>query len=340
MVTSLAALGIGPGDEVLIPPYTFIATVNAVLLHHALPVFVDSDPATAQMDVTKMEERMTENTRCILPVHYGGASCDMDRLMAIAGTHNLHVVEDACQAHTGEWNGQRLGTFGDTGCFSFQNSKLLTSGDGGALVTDNESVYHRAQAFHNNSNGRFEHDGNFTANGANFRMTQFQGALLQQQLKRLDRQSRRRESNAARLDKLLSEVDGITPKRKLKGTTRHGCFLYVFDYDPEKFAGMDKTTFRKSIAAEGIPVSPGYAALNQEPWVDQFLSARGFRRIYGERRLKQWRSENELPANDRMIETTCRLKQTVLLAEPEDMQKVAAAFHRVQQHAEAIMKVK
>ena len=340
MITSLAALGLGPGDEVLLPPYTFIATVNAVLLHHALPVFVDSEAATAQMDVAKIEPRVNENTRCILPVHYGGASCDMDQLIDIAHQHDLKVVEDACQAHTGEWNGRRLGTFGDTGCFSFQNSKLLTSGDGGALVTNNEALYHRAQAFHNNSNGRFDHDGKFTANGGNFRMTQFQGALLQEQLKRLDQQARRREANAAYLDTLLSHVDGIYPKKRLKGTTRHGCFLYVFDYDPDKFAGMDKTSFRKAVAAEGVPVSPGYSALNKQPWVEQFLSARGFRRIYGEQRLRQWRDENELPENDRMIETTCRLTHTVLLAERKDMESVAAAFHRVQQNAGAIAKAK
>src|SRR5436190_1116908 len=123
LITAFAALDLGPGDEVLVPPYTFIATVNAVMVHHALPVFVDSDPATAQIDPAKIAERVTGDTRRVVPVHLGGASCDMDQLLKIAKDQNLAVVEDSCQTHTGEWKGKRLGGFGDAGCYSFQNSK-------------------------------------------------------------------------------------------------------------------------------------------------------------------------------------------------------------------------
>jgi dTDP-4-amino-4,6-dideoxygalactose transaminase len=333
LITSLGALGIGAGDEVLLPPYTFVATVNCVLLLHALPVFVDSDPTTAQMDTRKIEERINANTRCLLPVHYGGYSCDMDQVMAIARRRNLSVVEDACQSHAGEWKGRRLGTIGDTGCYSFQNSKMLTCGDGGALVTNDEKLYFRAQAFHNNGNAKFKHDGGFTANGGNFRLTQFQGALLLEQLKRFEEQARRREANLNSLNKLLAGIDGIEPKKALAGTTRHGSYLYVFSYEPEKFAGMDKDTFRAAVAAEGVPVDDGYSALNKAPWVERFLSARGFRRIYGEARLRQWREENQLPANDAMIPHTCRLTHQILLAPPEEMEKIALAFERVQRHA-------
>ena len=338
LVTALAALEVGPGDEVLVPPYTFIATVNCVLLHHALPVFVDSDPATAQIDPEKIESRLTGATRCVLPVHLGGASCDMDRLMNIARRRNLLVVEDACQCHTGEWAGKRLGGIGDAGCFSFQNSKNLTSGEGGAVIANDEPVYHRAQAFHNNGNGRFADAGGFTANGANFRLGEFQGALLLQQLQRLEEQSRRREANAAYLDALLSEIDGVAPKKKLPGTTRHGYHLYIFDYDSQAFAGMSKDRFRAALQAEGIPVSGGYAATNKMPWVEQFLNARGFQRIYGRKRLDRWRDENQLPANDRMIDTTCWISQNFLLAEKTEIELIAAAIRRVQQHADAIAK--
>lgn len=338
LITSLAALGIGPGDEVLVPPYTFIATINAVLLHHALPVFVDSDPATAQIDVANIEPRINGNTRCLLPVHLGGASCDIDRLMQIADRRGLSVVEDSCQTHTGEWNGRRLGTFGDAGCFSFQNSKNLTSGEGGALVTNDESLYQRARAFHTNGNGHFDADGVFTGSAGNFRLTEFQGALLLEQYQRLEEQSRRREANAAYLDKLLGEIDGIGPKQKLAGTTRHGYHLYIFDFQPEAFAGMTKSRFRSALAAEGVPVSGGYDATNKMPWVEPFLQARGFQRIYGKKRLDRWREENQLPANDRMIETTCWLSQNILLAEKEDFDLIAAAIRRIQHHASAITK--
>lgn len=338
LITALAALEIGPGDEVLVPPYTFIASVNCILLHHALPVFVDSDPSTAQIDVAQIEPRINGDTRCLLPVHLGGASCDMDALVQVAGKHRLPIVEDSCQSHTGEWKGKRLGSFGDAGCYSFQNSKNLTSGEGGALVTEREDLYHRAQAYHSNGNGHFDHGGHFTANGANLRLTEFQGALLTQQLRRLEQQSRRREQNAAYLDSLLADVDGVTPKKKLSGTTRHGYHLYVFDYDPAAFAGMTKDQFRAALGAEGIPVSGGYRATNKMPWVEQMLQARGFQRIYGQSRLNRWREENHLPANDRMLDTTCWLSQYLLLAEKEDMELIAAAMRRVQKHAATIAK--
>src|SRR5690606_19457389 len=178
LVTALAALDVGPGDEVLVPPYTFIATINAVLAHHALPVFVDSDPETALMDPGQIEQHINENTRAIIPVHIAGAPCEMDRIMEIARRHDLKVVEDACQAHTAAWKGKRVGSIGDAGCFSVQNSKNITSGEGGAVTTRDEALYANAQAYQNQGLGRLKSDGKRTSNGANLRLTEFQGALL------------------------------------------------------------------------------------------------------------------------------------------------------------------
>ncbi len=336
LITALAALEIGPGDEVLIPPYTFIATVNAVMLHHALPVFVDSDPATAQIDPARVAERVNGDTRCIVPVHLGGTCCDMDALLAIAREKNLAVVEDSCQTHTGEWNGKRLGTLGDAGCYSFQNSKNITSGEGGAMVTPREDVYARANAFQNQGGGKVPTDGRFTANGGNFRLTNFQGAILNQQLARLEEQSRLREANADYLAKVMLDVGGVNAKKKLPGATRHGYHLFVFEYDPQQFAGMNKSRFLKALAAEGIPAAGGYAALNKAPWVEQMLASRGFRRIYGEARLNRWRQENVLPANDRMLETTCWFTQNVLLTDRSEMDRIGEALKRIRQHASAI----
>lgn len=338
LITAFAALDIGPGDEVLIPPYTFIATVNAVMLHHALPVFVDSDPATAQIDPAKIAERVNGDTRCVVPVHLGGASCDIEQVLQIAKDKKLSVVEDSCQTHTGEWKGKRLGTFGDAGCYSFQNSKNITSGEGGAMVTPRADVYARANAYQNQGGGKLPNDGKFTTNGANFRLTNFQGVILSEQLKRLDEQSRVREANADYLSKLMQEVGGVGAKKKLAGTTRHGYHLFVFDYDPQQFAGMKKATFLKALSAEGVPAAGGYTALNKGPWVDKMLASRGFKRIYGDARLKKWREENVLAANDRMIENTCWFGQNVLLADRREMDRIADALKRIKQHATAIAK--
>lgn len=333
LVSALAALEIGPGDEVLVPPYTFIATINSVLVHHALPVFTDTDPDTGLMDAGTIEDRINGNTRAILPVHIAGAPCDMDRILAIAQARGLRVVEDACQAHTAAWNGRRVGSLGDAGCFSFQNSKNITSGDGGALTTNDRMIYARAQAFHNNGNSPVKDDGVRTSNGINLRLTEFQGVLLLAQLTRNEMFTRRREENGAYLNQLLEAIPGVRPKRTYAGTTRHGWHLYMFDFDRDEFAGMSKSLFLKALTAEGIPASGGYSALNKQPFVEQFLTSRGFQRIYSAKRLQEYRDRNECPGNERTIENTCWLTQNILLGERRDMELIAEAIGRIREHA-------
>jgi dTDP-4-amino-4,6-dideoxygalactose transaminase len=140
LFTSLNALDVGPGDEVIVPPYTFVATINAVFLQHALPVYVDTDRKTFQIDADKIEAAITPRTRCILPVHLGGNPVNLDKILAIAKKHNLRVLEDACQAHLAEWRGKKVGTLGDLGCFSFQASKNLNCGEGGAILSNSTEL--------------------------------------------------------------------------------------------------------------------------------------------------------------------------------------------------------
>ena len=154
LFASLAALGIGPGDEVIVPPYTFIATINAVLLQYALPVFVDTDPETFQIDARKIEAAITERTAAIMPVHLGGNVADMDAILEVARKHKLPVIEDACQAHLAEWQRQEgRARWGATGCFSFQVTKNLSSGEGGAILTADAELAERCYAFQNNNRG-------------------------------------------------------------------------------------------------------------------------------------------------------------------------------------------
>ncbi len=174
LITSLAALGVGPGDEVIVPPYTFCATINAVLMHHALPVFVDTDPETHQIDARKLEAAITDRTACILPVHIGGSAADMDAILSVATRRKLPVLEDACQAHLGEWKKSKLSTLGDLGCFSFQASKNLNSGEGGAILTNNDELYERCKSFQNNGRAVGGSGFSYARNGANLRMTEFQ----------------------------------------------------------------------------------------------------------------------------------------------------------------------
>jgi dTDP-4-amino-4,6-dideoxygalactose transaminase len=338
LFTSLKVLGIGPGDEVLVPPYTFIATVNAVLLEYALPVFVDTDRQTFQMDARKIEAAITPRTACILPVHLGGAACDMDAILSIAKKHSLPVVEDACQAHSGEWRNKPLGSWGTCGCFSFQASKNLNSGEGGAIVSDDGDLMARAFAFHNNGGGRDRKRTAYPNGAANLRMTEMQAALLLQQMTRLEEQARTRESNAQLLTKLLEEIPGIQPARPYPGCTRNAYHLYMFRYDKEQFAGAAREQFLKALRAEGIPCSGGYTPLNKELFLKATLDSKPFRGIYSSARLESYWKNNQCPENDRLCAEAVWLTQNALLGARRDMEDIAAAVRKVHDHASALAK--
>ncbi len=338
LMTSLNALGVGPGDEVLVPPYTFVATVNVVLLQHALPVFVDSDIETFQMDVTKLERAVTSRTAAIIPVHMAGSAANLDVALPVAAKHKLPVIEDACQAHLGEWRGRKLGALGTTGCFSFQASKNLNSGEGGALVTSSDELAEKCYAFHNNGRGRKADASAFAyrANGANLRMTEFQGALLAAQMTRLEEQSKVREQNALHLTGLLRQIPGIEPARLYEGCTRSAWHLYMFRYRKEAFAGVARETFLKALRAEGIPCSGGYVPLNKEPFLKQVLQSKAYRAIYPRRMLEEWEERNQCPANDRLCEQAVWLTQTMLLGSRADMEQIASAVAKIHGQAESL----
>jgi dTDP-4-amino-4,6-dideoxygalactose transaminase len=330
LVTSVNALEIGPGDEVIVPPYTFVATINAVLLQHALPVFVDSDRETFQIDARKIAAAITKRTRCVLPVHLGGGSADLDTILSVARKHSIVVLEDACQSHLGEWRGRKVGTWGDLGCFSFQASKNLNSGEGGAIVGGNAALIEVARSFHNQ--GRAAPDAGFSwaRNGDNRRLTEFQGALLLAQLERLEEQSRVRESNAAYLTKLLGEIPGIQPARMIDGCTRNAYHLYMFRYAATQFSNLPRQRFLKALQAEGIPCSPGYSPLNKEPFLKQTLSSRGFRHIYSEKEIKALEDRNVCPENDKLCQEAVWFTQNMLLGTIGDMEQIADAVRKVQ----------
>ncbi len=340
LYAALHALEIGPKDEVLVPPYTFIATVNVVLLQHALPVFVDSDPETFQIDAAKIEAAITPRTRCILPVHLGGSSADMDGILGLARKHDLSVLEDACQSHLAEWRGRKVGTLGDLGCFSFQASKNLNCGEGGAVVTDDARLMARAEAFHNN--GSMLRESSISpahkSHGCNLRMTEFQGALLLTQMERLETQSRTRQRNAAYLTAMLADVPGVAPARMYSGCTRNAYHLYMFRYDPAGFAGLSRATFLKALQAEGIPCSGGYGPLNRDPFLRNTLESRAFKSIYSGPDIASWHERNHCPANDELCMQAVWLGQSVLLGPKQDMEHIAEAITKIQKHAVMLKK--
>jgi perosamine synthetase len=339
LICALGALGVTAGDEVIVPPYTFVATVNAVLMHGALPVFVDSHPDSFQMDHRKVEAAITDRTVAILPVHVGGGVGDLDAFLATGRKRNLPVIEDAAQAHLAQWRGKHVGSYGVMGCFSFQASKNLNSGEGGAVVTSDEKLMDRLYAFQNNGRSRRNTgtaDFTYGQPGGNFRLTEFQGALLLAQMHRIEAWAQRRESNAAYLTELLKEVPGIVPARMPEGCTRNAYHLYMFRYQAEQFAGLPREKFLKALRAEGVSCSGGYEPLNKDPLMRNVLQTRGSERLYGKGAFAKWQKRNECPENDRICREAVWFTQTMLLAERPVMEQIATAIRKIHKNARTL----
>lgn len=199
---ALRALGVGPGDEVIMPTLTYIATANAAAYCGASPVFVDSEPDTWNVDVRAIEEKITEKTKAIIPVHLYGLACDMDAVMALARKHRLAVVEDAAEAHGAEWNGRRVGSMGDIGSFSFFGNKIITCGEGGMLTTDSEELYEQMKLLRSQGvdpGKRYWH----TALAYNYRMTNMQAAVGLAQLEKIEWHMEQRRRVAGLYEKYL-----------------------------------------------------------------------------------------------------------------------------------------
>ena len=337
LLTALHGLDVQAGDEVIVPPYTFIATVNAVLARQALPVFVDTDGLTFQMDATKIEAAVTERTVAVIPVHMAGAPPDLDKIVEVGRRRGLKVLEDAAQAHLGEWRGRKLGTVGDAGTYSFQASKNLNSGEGGAVVTSDGALLERCYAYHTNSSPR-KGVSAAPAQGLNLRLTEFQATLLLSQMERLEAQAKARDGNALHLTQLLSEIGGVTPAKLADGCTRSAWHLYMFRYDAAQFAGLPRARFLRALAAEGVPCSSGYTPLNKQPFLENVFQGRGFQRLFSAERLRRWRERNECPVNDKVCGDAVWFTQTMLLGGRTDMEQIAAAILKGRAYAAELAK--
>src|SRR5436309_11038876 len=219
---TMAALGIGHGDEVILPNFTFVATASAVLFANALPVLVDVDPDTYCINPDLVEDAINSKTKAIIAVHMGGHPADLDRLKVIAGRKGLALIEDCAHAHASEWRGQRVGTFGVAGTFSFQASKLMTAGEGGMIISNSDKFEVHARSVHDCGRMPGEWFYSHFVYGSNYRLSVWQGAILQVQLGRLDQQTKRRHHNARLLDRLLRAIPGITPQKLDERCTRNG----------------------------------------------------------------------------------------------------------------------
>jgi len=345
---ALEACGVGYGDEVVVPGLTWQATAAAALDINAAPILVDVTEDTWCIDPARVEEAITPRTKAVIPVHLYGSFADMDTIMPIAKMHGLRVIEDCAHKHGGEWKGQKAGSIGDVGSFSFQLSKLMTAGEGGALTTSDVQLWEKLDALRNcgrrpeedsptdKGTGLYGDEGNFIQSG-NYRITDFQAAVLLEQLKRLPGQNQTRDENAIYFNSRLFQLPGVQPMRRDPRETAEAYFNFAFRYQKDTFKDLPVERFRKALAAEvGCPVEACYEPLNAcplytprtKPWRHK-LTEEYFRQIDPKR--------FDLPVCTRVYreESVC-FHHNVLMGTYTDMDMILEAIQKIYDHADEL----
>ena len=325
----LLAAGIRAEEEVIIPPYTFFSTGSAVVEAHAVPVFADIDLETFNLDPEAVEAAITPRTRAIIPVHFAGQPANMDAIMALARKHKLVVIEDAAHAHGASYRNRPAGSLGDLASFSFQSSKNLTAGEGGIITTNNDALARACRSIHNC--GRvpgglwYEHH----VISGNYRLSEFQGAILNSQLDRLERQTRTRDRNGRYLAVRLARLPGVHPQERPAYCTRHSYHLFMLRVDAKEF-GAPRSAVLKALQAEGIPCSGGYGfSLQYQPMFQNkafgpFLPKASARLDYRKTRC---------PNSDLLCREQCIwLEQRLFLGSRADMDDITRAFEKVREN--------
>jgi len=330
---ALLACGIEPGDEVLVPAVSFIASASAIVTSvGAVPIFVDIDPETACISAEGIEEAITDRTKGVVAVHYGVYPVDFDRLLPIVQKHGLILVEDCAHAQGTEWKGRKVGAIGNMGGFSFQESKALTAGEGGIVLTNNEELAQQARLYHNIGRvvGRPGYEHHVLA--SNYRMTEFQGALLSAQLKRFRQdQVQEKYANAQFLGSELQKLGGIEPQKHDERITGRGYYFIVLRYHSEQFAGVHRDRFVEALRAEGIPCGAGYAVpLYKQPAFKRERVAR----LLAES-ARPWPDYETifLPASERFCaEEQITIPHQALLAGRQGMQQIVDAVAKIKEN--------
>ncbi|MDD5529489.1 MAG: DegT/DnrJ/EryC1/StrS family aminotransferase [bacterium] len=322
---ALKALGIKSGDEVIVPAYTFIATAYAVAEVGATPVFVDIDNNSYNISPIEIEKAITKKTKAIIPVYFGGMPADMDSILKIAKKHNLFILEDAAQAHGSEYKGKKVGTIGDISIFSFQSSKNMTCGEGGIILTNNETLAKKCKSLVNCGRKEGEPWYMHYTLGGNSRLTEFQAAILLAQLTRVKKHNEIREKNAKLLTEKLKQIKGIEPLERDKNVTTNSYHLYIFKYKSKYFNGIPRDKFIKALNEEGIPASGGYIMpLTRQP---------AFNSKIGETADFSLRySQIHLPACEQACKEAVWLPHYVLLGDKKDVEDIVEAIKKIQKH--------
>jgi dTDP-4-amino-4,6-dideoxygalactose transaminase len=331
---ALKAAGVTAGDEVIVPAYTFEATAAPVLKLGAIPVFVDVSPDNYCLDVEAVRAAITAKTRVVIPVHLAMNMVDMDALTELAKQYNLKVIEDCAHAHGAKWRGRGAGAWGDAGSFSMQTSKLMTAGEGGVVTTNDDEVFELCQSYVNcgraSSTDRFGH----RMLGFNYRLSEFQAAVLLSQMPRLDEQTELRALRAARLSEGLAKIDGITLLKRDARLTTQAIYQYVFKYNSQTFGGASRNRFVAALEAEGVPCD----GLFYEPIYRSVLfqvDAKDFLQL--EANHLPWAKAHCPVAERAAYQESVWLPHQILLGDESDVDDVIEAILKIQNNLDELL---
>jgi dTDP-4-amino-4,6-dideoxygalactose transaminase len=327
---ALVACGVGHGDEVIVPAITFVATATSAMIAGATPVLVDVDPQTCCIDPDAVAAAITERTRAVVAVHLSGRACDMDALTSLCGERGIALVEDCAHSHGTRWRGRGTGTLGDVGAFSFQQSKLMTAGEGGMVTTEDAELFERAWSYSNLGRIRDREWYYHAVRGTNLRMTEWQGAVLRAQLERLPDQHRTREERGALLDAELAKIPGLEPQPgdpRMDSRARWG---YGIHYDPAGFSGLSRDGFEVALKREGIELGFQLPSLHE---LELFRQGNFSPNGSGE---PDRYPIGSLPHAEAAVRKMVWLDHRVLLGDPDDVGDVIVAIDRIRNSAGAV----
>jgi len=338
MEVALRAAGIGWGDEVIVPGYTFQATASAPMGAGAIPVIVDVDPNNYCLDPKAAERAITSKTRAIIPVHLGANMADMDSIMVLAEKHDLIVIEDCAHAHGAKWNGRGAGTIGHFGSFSLQSSKTLTTGEGGILLCRTPELAAKAASIIDCGRphalgGGAEDDSMDYQVGGNFRLSEIAAALALVGVERFPAQAKEREAMADYMDEALSEIPGIRLLRRDARHTTRSFYRYIFAINPDEF-GMEHDLLAGALDSEGIEADTGYEAMNKytlfQPHKSRLAVPNAFPEYFDFTNMK-------LPAAERASEhEAVWFDENVFRAGQKGVDDAIAAIRKIQANAKEL----
>jgi dTDP-4-amino-4,6-dideoxygalactose transaminase len=331
---ALKTVGVGIGDEVIVPAVTFIATASAVSEVGAIPVFVDVDPETAAISAKSIEENVTEKTKAVIGVHYAGYPINFDEILPVVKKHDLFLIEDCAHAHGSEWRGRKVGAIGHMGGFSLQESKTLTAGEGGIVLTNDDGLAEKARLIHNIGRVLGKPGYMHYILSSNYRLSELQAGLLISQMRRLREQVELKHETGEYLASKLKKIGGVEPLKRDERITKRGYYYFVVRYYSEEFQNVPKEKFVVALNAEGVPAGVGYGMpLYRQP----AFKGENLKGVFPE----GWKVPNyeglSLPGAEEYCMREVTLPHQILLGGREAADLIVAAVEKIKENVDELL---